>query len=82
MKTVSKLMKPITLIMIYYWDKKVKNRLHVPEVDIITFKKTLIKCLYLNECWSSLWVILYKNNNKKRLQILKALTIKNFKKTL
>ena len=27
------------MIMIYYWDKKLKKRLHVLEADIITIKK-------------------------------------------
>ena len=34
-------MQPIYMIMIYYWDKKLKKkkkRLHVLEVDIITIK--------------------------------------------
>ena len=29
------------MIMIYYWDKKHKNRLHVLEADIITIKKSI-----------------------------------------
>ena len=38
-------MQPINMLMIYYWDKKLKNRLHVLEAYIITIKKTLIQCL-------------------------------------
>ena len=34
-------MQPINMIMIYYWDKKLKKRLHVLEADI-SIKKTLI----------------------------------------
>ena len=30
------------MIMIYYWDKKLKKWLHVLEADIITIKRTLI----------------------------------------
>ena len=34
-------MQPIDMIMIYYWDKKLKKkRFHVLEADIITIKKT------------------------------------------
>ena len=29
-------MQRIYMIMIYYWDKKLKKRLHVHEADIIT----------------------------------------------
>ena len=32
-------MQPINMIMIYYWDKKLKKRLHVLKADIITIKK-------------------------------------------
>ena len=32
-------MQPINMIMIYYWDKKLKRRLQVLEADIITIKK-------------------------------------------
>ena len=32
-------MQPLNMIMIYYWDKKLKKRLHVLEADIITIKK-------------------------------------------
>ena len=32
-------MQPIYMIMIYYQDKKLKKRLYVLEVDIITMKK-------------------------------------------
>ena len=32
-------MEPINMIMIYYWNKKLKKRLHVLEADIITIKK-------------------------------------------
>ena len=32
-------MQPINMITIYYWDKKIKKRLHVLEADIITIKK-------------------------------------------
>ena len=36
--------KPINMIMIYYWDKKLKKILHVLEADIMTIlKKTLIR---------------------------------------
>ena len=38
-KTASKYMQIINMIMIYYWDKKLKKRLHVLEADIITIKK-------------------------------------------
>ena len=38
-KTVSKQMQPINMIMIDYWDKKLKKGLHVLEADIITIKK-------------------------------------------
>ena len=38
-KTVSKKMQPIVIIMIYFWDKKLKKSLHVQEADIITIKK-------------------------------------------
>ena len=33
-------MQPINMIMIYYWDKKLKKRLHVLEADITTIKKS------------------------------------------
>ena len=29
------------MIMIYYWDKKLKKRLHVLEADILTIKKDI-----------------------------------------
>ena len=32
-------MQPINMIMIYYWDKKLKRRLHVLEADVKTIKK-------------------------------------------
>ena len=32
-------MKPINMIRIYYWDKKLKKILHVLEADIITIKE-------------------------------------------
>ena len=32
-------MQPIYMIMIYYWEKKHKKRLHVLEADIITIRK-------------------------------------------
>ena len=32
-------MQSINMIMIYYWDKKLKKRLHVLEADIIAIKK-------------------------------------------
>ena len=32
-------MQPINMIMINYWDQKLKKRLHVLEVDIIIIKK-------------------------------------------
>ena len=35
-------MQPINMIMIYYWYKKLKKRLHVLEADIVTIKKTII----------------------------------------
>ena len=31
-------MQPINVIMIYYWDKKLKKTLHVLEADIIIKK--------------------------------------------
>ena len=34
-------MQPINMIMIYYWDKELKKRLHVLEVDLITNKKNI-----------------------------------------
>ena len=34
-------MQTINITMIYYWDKKLKKRLHILEADI-TIKKTLI----------------------------------------
>ena len=34
-------MQPINMLMIYYWDKKFKARLHVLEADIITIKKNI-----------------------------------------
>ena len=38
-KTISKQMQPINMIMIYYWDKKLKKWLHVLEADITTIKR-------------------------------------------
>ena len=32
-------MQPINMMMIYYWDKKLKKRLPTLEADIITIKK-------------------------------------------
>ena len=32
-------MQSINKIMIYYWDKKLKKRLHIQEADIITIEK-------------------------------------------
>ena len=59
-KSVSKQIKPINMILIYKWDKKLKKkkRLHVLEVDIITVKRTLVCCLQLKE-----WII-YKTLSK------------------
>ena len=37
-------MQPINMIMIYYWDKKLKKRLHVLEADI-TKKNIDLMCL-------------------------------------
>ena len=37
-KTVSKLMQPMDMIMIYYWDKELKKRLLVLEAERITIK--------------------------------------------
>ena len=34
-------MQPINLIMIYYWDKKLKKRLHVLEADLIIITKSI-----------------------------------------
>ena len=35
-------MQPINIIMIHYWDKKLKKKgLHVLEADIITIKKKI-----------------------------------------
>ena len=34
-------MQPINMIMIYYWDKKLKKRLHVLEGDILMIKKKI-----------------------------------------
>ena len=34
-------MQPINMIMIYYWDKKLKKRLHVLKVDIIKIKNEI-----------------------------------------
>ena len=39
-------MQFINMLMIYYWDKKLKKRLHVLEADMIK-SKTLIRCLKL-----------------------------------
>ena len=33
-KTVLKLMQPTNILMIYYWDKKLKKWLHILEADI------------------------------------------------
>ena len=39
-------MQPIDMIMIFYWDKKLKKRLPVVEDDIITIKKNIdLMCL-------------------------------------
>ena len=38
-KAISKKIQPITIIIIYYWDKITKKRLHTLEADIITIKK-------------------------------------------
>ena len=32
-------MQSINMIMIYYWDKKLENRLHILEVDIMEITK-------------------------------------------
>ena len=32
-------MQPINMTKIYYWDKKLKKRLHAREADTITIKK-------------------------------------------
>ena len=34
-------MQPIHMIMIYYWDKKLKKRLHILDADIIKFFKNI-----------------------------------------
>ena len=34
-------MQPINMIMIYYWDKKIKNILHVLKADIIAIQKNI-----------------------------------------
>ena len=34
-------MQPINIIMIYYWNKKLKKRLHVLEAGIIILKKNI-----------------------------------------
>ena len=34
-------MQPINMIMTYYWDKKLKKRLHILEADIISIKKNI-----------------------------------------
>ena len=34
-------MQPIYMIMIYYWDKKLKKRLQVLEADLITIRKNI-----------------------------------------
>ena len=31
-------MQPINMIIIYYWNKKLKKRLHVQEADVVTIK--------------------------------------------
>ena len=36
-------MQSINMIMIYYWDKKLKKRLHVLEADLITIKKIILE---------------------------------------
>ena len=39
------------MIMIYYRDKKLKKKtLHVLEADIVTIKKTFIRCFLLKGC--------------------------------
>ena len=40
----------IYMIMIYYWDKKIKRRLHMLEAYIIKIKRTLIWCLLWKGC--------------------------------
>ena len=45
--TVSEYLQPINMIMIYYWDKKLKKRLHILEVDIIIIKKNNIDLMSL-----------------------------------
>ena len=40
-------MQLINMIMIYYWDKKLKKRLHVLEADIIIIKKNNIDLMSL-----------------------------------
>ena len=37
----SKWMQPINMIIIYYWDKKLKKELHILEADIIRIKKNI-----------------------------------------
>ena len=34
-------MQLINIIMIYYWEKKLKKGLHVQEADVITIKKNI-----------------------------------------
>ena len=34
-------MQPINMIMVYYWDKKLKKRLHVLEADRLKIKKNI-----------------------------------------
>ena len=42
-------MQPINMIMIYYWHKKLKKRLHVLEADIIKIKKHCFDVSILTE---------------------------------
>ena len=42
-KAVLKKMQPINMIMIYYWNKKFKERFHVLEADIITIDVVCLK---------------------------------------
>ena len=38
-------MQPINMIMIYYWENKLKNKLQILEADNYKFLKKLIWCL-------------------------------------
>ena len=44
-KLSQKQMPSINIIIIYYWNKKLKNRLHVLEADIITIEKIYLMSL-------------------------------------